>query len=285
MPIAYDPSRSALFQPGSAQTVFRRKAPGTLAEFAVEAARLAYIRAEQSSAEYARLAESIALADFDAPAVFHDTRSGASGFGARRADGVAVLAFRGTQPDRVGDLVNDARFALRAWDLGAGRVHTGFRTCAIGLWPQVQAWLAQQASARSGLLICGHSLGGAIATLLAAPSCATELVTIGSPRVGDADFVDALAQAPGLSQWRFVNCCDLVVEVPPEFLGFVHAAPMFYIDRTGNRAPESTAESIAADQHQARADYLAQHAFRSGSVLTRELADHAPANYIRAFYT
>src|SRR2546430_3865218 len=32
---------------------------------------------------------------------------------------------------------------------------------------------------------------------------------------------------------RYVDCCDLVTRVPPEFLGYVHVGALRYIDRNG----------------------------------------------------
>jgi len=284
MPAEYDPSPTALFQPERADSVFRRGAPESLDALAVEAARLAYLRFDQLPGDRVRLVEALALAGFGEPALFEHPATSGEGYGAMRGDGLALLAFRGTQPDRLRDLLTDAQFFLRPWDLGPGRVHAGFRAAAIGLWSQVQPWLAGAARTRARLLVCGHSLGAAVATLLAQPAGATRLVTIGSPRVGDADFVAALEGQAGLENVRFVDCCDLVTEMPPALLGFVHAAAPRYIDRAGAVAIAPSAGFIAADQLRARTEYLRRFAFRNGSLPARELADHAPANYLRAFF-
>ena len=54
------------------------------------------------------------------------------------------------------------------------------------------------------LVASGHSLGGALATLFASDHASAELVTIGSPAVGQAAFAalfaDRRAQSPALSQ-------------------------------------------------------------------------------------
>ena len=42
------------------------------------------------------------------------------------------------------------------------------------------------------------------------------------------------------------------------------------------------ATDIATDRANARREYLAKYAARPGNVLVRELADHAPINYVRA---
>ena len=41
---------------------------------------------------------------------------------------------------------------------------------------------------------------------------------------------------------------------------------------------------IEADRAEGRGRYAAEHAWKPGSVLLRELADHAPINYARAFF-
>jgi hypothetical protein len=284
MPIAYDPSRTALFQPERADTVFRDGPPPGDEALAAEAARLAYVRVEEGPAETARLAAALALAGFGEPVPFEHPGSDGQGYGTLRADGLALLAFRGTQPDRVGDLASDAGFLHTAWDHGPGRVHSGFRNTATGLWPAVQRWLDGPASGRRQLLVCGHSLGAAIATLLAVPAGATRLVTIGSPRVGDADFVAGLESATLLTVTRIVDCCDVVTEVPPAAIGFEHAGSLVYVDRDGRVSADTSRAFIDDDRAHARQDYLARHAFRFGTVLARELADHAPVNYLRAFW-
>jgi hypothetical protein len=284
MPVAYDSSPTALLQPERADTVFRLGPPSCLEALAVEAVRLAYLRFEASSAEHDRLVEALELVGFGAPACFDSAPSAGAGYGTVRANGLALLAFRGTQPERLRDLMTNAQFFLRPWELGPGKVHAGFRAAALGLWPALQSWLAGLAPRRGPLLICGHSLGGAIATLLALPAQASLLLTMGSPRVGDAAFVAGLQACAGLEQIRLVGCCDLIVEVPPRLLGFVHADGLRYIDGEGRIDAAPTAESMSADQARARAAYRAQFALGAGALPARELADHAPNNYLRAYY-
>jgi pimeloyl-ACP methyl ester carboxylesterase len=201
-----------------------------------------------------------------------------------------LIAFRGTQTDRITDLITDMDTTFRTWDLvsDGGRVHKGFARTARGLWDDdVRAWLEGQRGAPARLIICGHSLGAAIATLLAGPAHAllkvreTQLVTIGSPRVGDEAFVAKLQST--VEVHRLVNCCDLVTELPPslERLPFAHAGEPIYIGRDGSLQPFDIRRQ---DRAQAREDYLLEHAFRFGTVAVRDLADHAPANYLRAYW-
>ncbi|WP_083749173.1 lipase family protein [Pelomonas sp. KK5] len=278
----YDPSRKALYQPELRETLL---GPGlSEVQLALECARLAYYRFDEDGAEAERLTKALALAGFGAPTLFKHPGSDGEGFAAVDAAGRGLLAFRGTQPDRIGDLVTDARTNTAAWTLegGRGKVHAGFRNTALGLWPEVQDWLGKTRPQR--LIACGHSLGAAIATLLAVPARAQRLVTIGSPRVGNAEFVAHVA-ASGLENTRVVDCCDVVTEIPPALLGFEHLPGLFvYLDRDGGQHPEAAPALIDADRQAARRDYLGRYAFRLGTVLIRDLADHAPVNYLRAFW-
>ena len=283
MPIAYDASRRALLQPESGRSLLgRAPTPGEEA-LAAEAARLAYRRFEEGADELERLAADLARGGFAAPARFVHPGTDGQGYGTFDANGLALLAFRGTQPDRVGDLVSDARFAFEPCKLGEGHVHAGFQNTALGLWPDVERWLHETAAKRKRLIVCGHSLGAAIATLLALPSKADLLFTLGSPRVGDADFV-AQFEASALRVVRAVDCCDVVTEVPPIALGFQHLGAPLYIDRLGAASSDASAAFIEEDRREARATYLSEHSFRIGTVLVRDLADHAPINYLRAFW-
>jgi hypothetical protein len=54
-----------------------------------------------------------------------------------------------------------------------------------------------------------------------------------------------------------------------------------YIDRHGAVQHAPSPEATSADLAAARVDYLENFAWRAGSVLVRDLADHAPINYVR----
>ncbi|MBL9172924.1 MAG: lipase family protein [Verrucomicrobiales bacterium] len=282
--VPYDSSPAALLHPGRAETWFAGGVPGDVESLACEASRLAYLPVEDSDAERVRLGAALALAGFGEPTPFDHPESHGQGYAALRGDGLALVAFRGTEADCIRDLATDARVFLRPWELGQGKVHSGFAASALGLWPDVNAWLEGPGVNRRRLLICGHSLGGAMATLLALPSGADELVTLGCPRVGNRDFAGAVRSSPGLVVRRIVNCCDGVTEAPPEWFGFEHAGSPVYIDRLGAVHLQPRAEFIRADRIQARLRYPIEHPFHTGAVPARDLADHAPVNYLRAFW-
>ena len=83
---------------------------------------------------------------------------------------------------------------------------------------------------------------------------------------------------------RYVDCADLVTAVPPPLLGYSHGGQELHIDRFGtvHDAPLPPA-AIADDRRRARRSYLANHAWKVWrNVAVRDLADHAPVNYISA---
>jgi hypothetical protein len=77
-----------------------------------------------------------------------------------------------------------------------------------------------------------------------------------------------------------VDCSDLVTRIPPATLGYAHTGVLHYIDREGRHRAGIDDAAIDADWRRAEIEYLATHAFRKGTVAIRDLADHAPINYV-----
>jgi hypothetical protein len=192
------------------------------------------------------------------------------------ATSTALVAFRGTEQDPT-DISNDLRTLPRSQQNG-GRVHDGFYEAFERIRQQIDRWIA----AHPGRLLCtGHSLGAALATLAAGVWHPGRLITFGSPRVGDADFVKAF-RGGGVEILRYVDCCDSMTQLPPEIAGFSHCGELRYIDRMGNISHEASQEFISEDRIRARVEYSYEHSWRVGSVAVRDLADHAPINYVFA---
>jgi pimeloyl-ACP methyl ester carboxylesterase len=250
---------------------------------AAEFCRLSYFRFEED-AEQANLVTRAAAAigygemEFFNAVAPGKTEPGAQAIAALDERGHAIIAFRGTQPDSHSDLLADARFLPVAWS-GPGRVHRGFWSALECVLPAIESWLAERQGSR--LTLTGHSLGAAMATLLAALRPQAELVTIGCPRVGNAEFGGVFE---GRQARRYVGTVDLVTRVPPELLGYAHVGEEHYIDASGRvhrPAPDGLSRSL--DQAKARFDFM-RLAFRAGSVPApgRDFADHAPINYVSA---
>ena len=158
-------------------------------------------------------------------------------------------------------------------------MHAGFAAATRALRPQIQRWFDDTRPERSKLILTGHSLGAAMATLAATLWRPGWLVTLGSPRVGDADFVATVA-AP--ITMRIVNCCDAVTEMPPALGGYTHLTTCTYITRDGVIAESPADALVDADRRTARLEYPGKYALRPDAVLFRDVADHAPINYARA---
>jgi len=280
--VAYDPSRKALFSPERHETLFEPGHSYTPMQWAIEAARLAYYRAEASESERQRLARALACAGFGAPKLITHGSTRGFAFAAVHADGSALLAFRGTQPDEIRDLATNLQARQIEWPESGGRVHTGFARSARALLPAVREWVEGEAAGCSALIFTGHSLGAALATLVATVLPPTLLVTLGSPRVGNTAFVAALSD---VDIARLVDGCDLVTQLPPAFSLYAHAGATHYISCEGECMHNPDATFIEADRLRGRGRYVLDCAWKSGAVLLRDLADHAPINYARAYFS
>jgi len=280
--ISYDSSRQALYTPELRETLFEQGRNYRPLQIAIEAARLAYVRFDESAANHERLARDLSRIGFDPPEHFVDVLTDSQGFGAYRpGDRTALIAFRGTQPDKVTDIATDLDAFTVDWPESGGRVHHGFAHRARCLVPMVRQWLDQRCRERTSLIMTGHSLGAALATLVASILRPTLLATVGSPRVGNEDFKRVFGS---LECVRVVDCCDAVTELPPELPAYVHICPPLYITKDGVSIPNPDAGAIRLDRVEGRAEYTLKYAWKIGSVLVRDLADHAPINYVRAFF-
>jgi triacylglycerol lipase len=142
---------------------------------------------------------------------------------------VTVIAFRGTEPKQWSDIKADLN-AFKGKSRTEGRVHNGFKGELDKLWADVKLGLARNGD--RDLYICGHSLGGAMATICASrlEKEVTELYTYGSPRVGGKEFVNNCL----VEHYRFVNNNDMVAKVPFWIMGFRHHGYLTYINHYGN---------------------------------------------------
>jgi predicted lipase len=143
--------------------------------------------------------------------------------------GDVVIAIRGTEGTL--EWIHDAEFLQVPCPFlsGAGHTDDGFTamyesltTGAAPNSPSVVRALATLSHPRpvSSVTICGHSLGGSLATLLALDVAANTafknpaVYTYGSPRTGDSLFASTFDQVVKNS-FRVANRVDIVPTLPP----------------------------------------------------------------------
>jgi pimeloyl-ACP methyl ester carboxylesterase len=273
-PIPYDPTVDGLVRPESRPPLQDLSIGWQLDQICAELSRLAYIRFDEGAAQKRELTDALIKAGFSAP-VFFGREKGAQAFGTE-SDKARFLSFRGTQADKFEDLISDIDFLPCSWG-GQGVVHHGFWTSYQTVAADIDSWL--QGLAGKSLVITGHSLGAALATLMAARHEGSTLVTFGSPRVGSRRFAGLFK---GRSVRRYVDCTDFVTTVPPPF-GARHLEGLCYVDRHGHvfaDAPNLGARML--DRLKGRAEYQRECARKEGNVPVRFAADHAPINYVSA---
>ena len=143
--------------------------------------------------------------------------------------GDVVIAIRGTEG--ILEWIHDAEFLQVPCPflVGAGHTEDGFtdmyeslRTGAAPNSPTVVGALPNLSFPKSvgSVTVCGHSLGGALATLLALDVAANTafsnpaVYTYGSPRTGDSLFAGTYDQVVKNSS-RIANRIDIVPALPP----------------------------------------------------------------------
>ncbi len=143
-----------------------------------------------------------------------------------------VVACRGTEPTEWNDVQADANAVLSV--VGTlGKVHSGFNGEVDHLWPVLEEILRNN---KLPVWFCGHSLGGAMATITAfrckASSISSnpqELHTFGSPRVGCRKYT----RHAEVKHYRWVHNNDVVTRCPPVWMGYRHCGQEIYLDRYG----------------------------------------------------
>jgi len=142
----------------------------------------------------------------------------------------AVLCFRGTEPSEFSDITADLN-ALPSRAQTKGFVHMGFQNEVDKLWDEIMQTLNSNGILDKSYFICGHSLGGAMATIAAARLGETKcLYTYGSPRAGSRRFGKTIT----CKHYRHVNNNDIVPKVPFAIMGYKHHGELRYINHYGH---------------------------------------------------
>lgn len=154
---------------------------------------------------------------------FDDTRRGAKGTDTQafvtHNDEVILIAVRGTSAGA--DFLRDADALQVPFEEGQGQVHRGFYEAAVQAYEFATVYLDKFHSGQK-VLVCGHSLGGAIALILSQMLRCRKgfdydvlLYTYGAPRAADSTFVKA---AESLVHHRTVNHNDPIPSVPATWM-------------------------------------------------------------------
>ncbi len=144
-----------------------------------------------------------------------------------------VVSFRGSHSIR--NWITNLQFEQDACDLVSDcEVHAGF----MSAWKDVQATVTSAAQSLKAanpsyaVIVTGHSLGGAVATLAAAylrkAGLPCDLYTYGSPRVGNEAFVSFVTNQPG-AEYRLTHLDDPVPRLPPLIFSYRHTSPEYWM--------------------------------------------------------
>lgn len=178
-----------------------------------------------------------------------------------------VLAFRGTEPDELSDILADLN-AIPRGAMTHGLVHSGFRNELDKIWEDIVKHHGKSHQKKK-LYVTGHSLGAAMATIATSRLEETreveQLTTFGSPRVGTRKFVKNICTPHN----RYVNNNDIVTKVPLFIMGYKHHGNLQYINFYGN-VRKMTGWQLLKDRWRG---------WRSGFL--DGAADHGMANYVR----
>ena len=137
------------------------------------------------------------------------------------------LVFRGS--DSLADWWTDTKIRQR----GDPPRHKGFEDYVSSLEDQVKQWVNEVADGLEGFILGGHSLGGAMAVLMAKRlhgwnKSVRAVMTYGAPRVGGRSFSDSYCLHP--ATWQAQKSSDPVIRLPPDNWDYVHVGNLYQID-------------------------------------------------------
>ena len=158
--------------------------------------------------------------------------------------GYCILTVEGTSS--MDDWVTNLKFIVRKDD-----THRGFKANAMSTLAKMVIGYESLEKERV-IVVAGHSLGGATATVLAdlllKSTSELHIVTIGSPRPGGRGLRKRLKDVDHL---RFVHGSDIVPKSPPFLTGYVHTHPVIHLEDVNATLFDRVADHNAADYYTA----------------------------------
>lgn len=147
-----------------------------------------------------------------------------------------IVSCRGTEPTALNDVMADLEVIKTVWSSegGTGYVHQGFKHEVDKVYEGIHNYIKKHGKDKK-IWVTGHSLGAAMATLVAAKLTEdgeqiTYVYSFGSPRAGGSEFATWCDK--NLKHKRFVNNNDIVPCVPTAFR-WQHSGECHYIKSSG----------------------------------------------------
>ena len=109
----------------------------------------------------------------------------------------AIIALKGTTD--ISDILHDLTWWPKDYNPKGDKVHGGFAGCAAKVYKRVVKWIEQKP--RSRITLCGHSMGGSVAALLAYRLAKANVgvdhmcvITFGAPPFATTEFAKSYAK-------------------------------------------------------------------------------------------
>lgn len=168
-------------------------------------------------------------------------------------DGTLYIVVRGTEIDSIDDIKINFNIMPRTFaELEGSYVHSGFLKSAKAIWQELKELLDTDVRYNGCFrniekIICtGHSLGGAVSTLLSVyinywKDTPVDLYTFGSPKglsnnaktIWDRRYTGNSAVYNQINHYRFVNNNDIVPNLPLNGFVWEHCGNLYYITARG----------------------------------------------------
>ncbi|QDU75052.1 Lipase (class 3) [Bremerella volcania] len=198
------------------------------------------------------------------------------------ARNVIVVVFSGTQEIRDWLSVVDRNYEKTEY----GRVNSGMFHEFKNIREYLERHMQKLGIQGGKLVLTGHGIGGALATIAAAEWVneemfeIAEVYTFGQPAVGYPDFQQYMNERTAGRFFRFVHKDDIVPRIPP---GYVHVGELIHLGREGSSSSEmeTTSETEELTWRRLLAEKFFYESSSSGYAgLFPSISDHNVSKYL-----